>query len=135
MGQEQDQQRRPALSREALDPLLVNDRPDETFEATWRRAYRRRLLIVGTVLAVWTAGIEARLAYLQVARHEAYLTKANKQQLDIEVLAPKRAEILDRNGEVLAYSVCLLYTSDAADERSSVDLGGRRIIKKKTKRS
>ena len=23
---------------------------------------------------------------------------------------------------------CLLYTSDAADERSSVDLGGRRII-------
>src|SRR5678816_2959389 len=27
------------------------------------------------------------------------------------------------------YHVCLLYTSDAADERSSVDLGGRRIIK------
>ena len=30
---------------------------------------------------------------------------------------------------------CLLYTSDAADERSSVDLGGRRIIKKKTTRN
>ena len=29
-------------------------------------------------------------------------------------------------------NACLLYTSDAADERSSVDLGGRRIIKKKT---
>ena len=29
---------------------------------------------------------------------------------------------------------CLLYTSDAADERSSVDLGGRRIIKKKKHR-
>ena len=27
---------------------------------------------------------------------------------------------------------CLLYTSDAAHERSSVDLGGRRTIKKKT---
>ena len=27
---------------------------------------------------------------------------------------------------------CLLYTSDAADERSSLDLGGRRIIKKKS---
>ena len=25
-------------------------------------------------------------------------------------------------------NTCLLYTSDAADERSSVDLGGRRII-------
>ena len=29
------------------------------------------------------------------------------------------------------FYTCLLYTSDAADERSSVDLGGRRIIKKK----
>src|SRR5678816_4864073 len=32
-----------------------------------------------------------------------------------------------------SFSICLLYTSDAADERSSVDLGGRRIIKKKKK--
>eukprot|EP00658_Telonema_sp_P-2_P019985 TRINITY_DN17864_c0_g1_i1.p2 TRINITY_DN17864_c0_g1~~TRINITY_DN17864_c0_g1_i1.p2 ORF type:complete len:124 (+),score=42.18 TRINITY_DN17864_c0_g1_i1:370-741(+) len=29
------------------------------------------------------------------------------------------------------YGGCLLYTSDAADEEDSVDLGGRRIIKKK----
>ena len=28
---------------------------------------------------------------------------------------------------------CLLYTSDAADEEDSVDLGGRRIINKKIK--
>ena len=28
-------------------------------------------------------------------------------------------------------SPCLLYTSDAADESEGVDLGGRRIIKKK----
>ena len=32
-------------------------------------------------------------------------------------------------------NICLLYTSDAADERSSVDLGGRRIIKKKKNES
>ena len=32
------------------------------------------------------------------------------------------------------YLPCLLYTSDAADERSSVGLGGRRIIKKTTTR-
>ena len=36
----------------------------------------------------------------------------------------------DATGEYL-YGYCLLYTSDAADERSSVDLGGGRIIKKK----
>ena len=33
--------------------------------------------------------------------------------------------------EVVRAMACLLYTSDAADERSSVDLGGRRIIKNK----
>ena len=30
-------------------------------------------------------------------------------------------------------SACLLYTSDAADDLLCVDLGGRRIIKKKKK--
>ena len=29
--------------------------------------------------------------------------------------------------------ICLLYTSDAADEEDSVDIGGLRIIKKKNK--
>ena len=33
-----------------------------------------------------------------------------------------------------SHNNCLLYTSDAADERSSVDLGGRRIFKKKNKK-
>ena len=33
------------------------------------------------------------------------------------------------------FLVCLLYTSDAADEGLGVDLGGRRIIKKKQKES
>ena len=39
-----------------------------------------------------------------------------------------KKEMMEFNKEILG---CLLYTSDAADERSSVDLGGRRIIKKK----
>eukprot|EP00658_Telonema_sp_P-2_P010737 TRINITY_DN14061_c0_g1_i1.p2 TRINITY_DN14061_c0_g1~~TRINITY_DN14061_c0_g1_i1.p2 ORF type:complete len:100 (+),score=21.12 TRINITY_DN14061_c0_g1_i1:811-1110(+) len=34
---------------------------------------------------------------------------------------------------MLQLLTCLLYTSDAADEEDSVDLGGRRIIKKKKK--
>ena len=38
---------------------------------------------------------------------------------------------VEPNGRM--WYTCLLYTSDAADERSSVDLGGRRIIKKKKK--
>ncbi|HUR20897.1 MAG TPA: penicillin-binding transpeptidase domain-containing protein [Vicinamibacterales bacterium] len=104
MKREQDQ-RWSALSRAALDPLQTDDRPSETFEMTWRRDYRRRLLTLGAVLAIWTAGIEARLAFLQVIRHPAYLARAKDQQNRIETLAPKRAEIVDRNGEVFAYSV------------------------------
>ena len=45
-------------------------------------------------------------------------------------LRPVRQAIADSIDDLKA---CLLYTSDAADERSSVDLGGRRIIKKKKK--
>ena len=48
-----------------------------------------------------------------------------------EQLTP--AEFLGRMDQVGRDGACLLYTSDAADERSSVDLGGRRIIKKTTK--
>ena len=47
------------------------------------------------------------------------------------------AAIADQGLQTPAFSrdvPCLLYTSDAADERSSVDLGGRRTIKKQKKR-
>ena len=54
------------------------------------------------------------------------------------LLAKKTRDLLQNAGfQKIIYSTiknlgsCLLYTSDAADERSSVDLGGRRIIKKK----
>ena len=33
--------------------------------------------------------------------------------------------------QIRLYQICLLYTSDAADDMQCVDLGGRRIIKKK----
>ena len=49
----------------------------------------------------------------------------NRQSLSAAVAAGLLA-VGDEHG-----GACLLYTSDAADERSSVDLGGRRIIKKK----
>ena len=48
------------------------------------------------------------------------------------VLVADRARSQEVKTAVAQLKACLLYTSDAADERSSVDLGGRRIIKKKT---
>ena len=47
-------------------------------------------------------------------------------------LADELVEKVGSEFEIEHFEICLLYTSDAADERSSVDLGGRRIIKKKT---
>ena len=50
-----------------------------------------------------------------------------------EATAPPTLLFVDDEPGILSAlrRLCLLYTSDAADERSSVDLGGRRIIKKK----
>ena len=60
----------------------------------------------------------------------------NKQDLIVEIHIPllslQKTEYL--NGNYLKMNIncefCLLYTSDAADDGYSVDLGGRRIIKK-----
>src|SRR5680860_1925215 len=44
--------------------------------------------------------------------------------------------LLDIDGDAIVvsqFTFCLLYTSDAADDLLCVDLGGRRIIKKKKK--
>ena len=57
--------------------------------------------------------------------HLAFITQRGDAA---EKLAPV-AECFDV--ALAVAGICLLYTSDAADERSSVDLGGRRIIKKK----
>ena len=41
------------------------------------------------------------------------------------------ASAAEEHSTLASRAACLLYTSDAAAERSSVDLGGRRSIKKK----
>ena len=60
-------------------------------------------------------------------RVEGAFTPADR----IGQLTMRNLDIQDTRDKLGIYSNCLLYTSDAADERSSVDLGGRRIIKKK----
>ena len=62
-------------------------------------------------------------AYLSQPRLSDYL---NQYTLDQN---KDTGTLLSVNQQLLLS--CLLYTSDAADERSSVDLGGRRIVKKK----
>ena len=63
--------------------------------------------------------------------------KRQVEELNVyqEIVTGKRNHSEDKREDLSSlkdqYTGCLLYTSDAADERYSVDLGGRRIIKQK----
>ena len=61
-------------------------------------------------------------AVILIKKGKAYVCEMTAEEISATRGTPQQAGKL---------SPCLLYTSDAADERSSVDLGGRRIIKKK----
>jgi cell division protein FtsI (penicillin-binding protein 3) len=71
----------------------------------WRATMKSRLLVCAAALALWTAGIEARLVYLQIIDHAELMARADRQQMRTHVLPAKRGEIFDRKGRVLAYSV------------------------------
>jgi cell division protein FtsI (penicillin-binding protein 3) len=71
----------------------------------WRNTIHSRLLVCAAMLACWTVAIEARLVYLQVVQHTDMLARADRQQLRTIKLPAKRAEIVDRFGQPLAYSV------------------------------
>src|SRR5690606_16409131 len=67
---------------------------------------KRRIL-----LRVWVAGIFAlacflglvgRLWYLQVERYEGFAARADQNRIAVVPVPPRRGEILDRNGVVLA---------------------------------
>ena len=63
----------------------------------------------------------ARLYELNIGRNKLILMHTNLPENN-----PQDRQLTDR-----LYISCLLYTSDAADDLLCVDLGGRRIIKKK----
>ena len=79
-------------------------------------------------------GDDPHLAAGEAHRLDPHIGEGHAQQRHADALAGGEQHVHLAAGMSAADVVgCLLYTSDAADERSSVDLGGRRIIKKKTK--
>ena len=71
----------------------------------WRAVVRRRLLVTACVMTLWGIAIEARLVQLQVFQHDMLVERALRQRLRTIPTHPKRGEIVDRKGQVLAYSV------------------------------
>src|SRR5665648_1294046 len=69
---------------------------------------------------------------LGVFNSEIYIIDSKGNRFDVQMSPVSGKLHTIQNVMRLAQGVaCLLYTSDAADEEDSVDLGGRRIIKKK----
>jgi cell division protein FtsI (penicillin-binding protein 3) len=66
---------------------------------------RRRLLVVAAALITWTIVVVARLAQVQLARHDEYVVRAQRQQERTISLTPLRGSILDARGHLLAESV------------------------------
>ena len=88
-----------------IDPLQTGDRPDAAFESSWRAGIRRRIALILAILGLWTLSVEARLVQLQVFQHDALVASALGQQEHVSKLRGKRGDIVDRNGEMLAFSV------------------------------
>eukprot|EP00658_Telonema_sp_P-2_P063574 TRINITY_DN52329_c0_g1_i1.p1 TRINITY_DN52329_c0_g1~~TRINITY_DN52329_c0_g1_i1.p1 ORF type:complete len:143 (-),score=45.45 TRINITY_DN52329_c0_g1_i1:53-481(-) len=63
--------------------------------------------------------------------HYSLAGRGDPSTTALESTLVAKAGTLLTNTRVTSLDTCLLYTSDAADEEDSVDLGGRRIIKKK----
>ena len=65
----------------------------------------KRIRVLVAIMALWGIGIGARLYFLQVVRSESYIEKAAQHQQDIVKITPRRGDIMDRDGNVLAGSI------------------------------
>ena len=83
----------------------------------------RRMFIIGTAKLIIFGGLIARLFSLQINENKRYLTLSDKNRIREWKLPPTRGNITDYFGNIIAGNlkvyqlhICLLYTSDAADE-------------------
>ena len=77
----------------------------QTNPSLWRATLRSRIVVAAVLCGVWTAGIQARLVYLQVIQQDELQALADRQHNRTLTAPAKRGEIVDRTGRLLAYSV------------------------------
>src|SRR3569623_768597 len=66
------------------------------------RTFSRRAFIIAALQGGMLAVLGGRLAWLQVMQGKRYRVMAEKNRINVKVLAPARGEILDRTGTPLA---------------------------------
>ncbi len=72
---------------------------------SWRQAVGPRLMIVGVLFSLWALAVFARLVDLQVYQHDRLESLARRQQTKVEEEPAQRGDLVDRHGQVLAYTV------------------------------
>src|SRR5690625_5295116 len=61
-----------------------------------------RCLVAAITVIILFSSLGARLWYLQVVRYEGLAAQADQNRIAVLPLPPRRGEVFDRNGEVLA---------------------------------
>jgi penicillin-binding protein 2 len=82
------------------------------------RKIRRRLLLCAVLSIAGGALLLARLAYLQVLRHDDFQAQAEDNRIALVPVPPTRGLILDRNGLLMAQNIAY-YTLELAPSRFS----------------
>ncbi|MGD9603607.1 MAG: penicillin-binding protein 2 [Gammaproteobacteria bacterium] len=81
---------------------LTREPPSLKAQARDLAAFQRRLWIAIAGMAVLTAGLLARLAYLQIVHHAHYTTLSTENRLRVLPIPPTRGLVYSRNGVLLA---------------------------------
>eukprot|EP00656_Telonema_subtile_P006081 TRINITY_DN12790_c0_g1_i2.p1 TRINITY_DN12790_c0_g1~~TRINITY_DN12790_c0_g1_i2.p1 ORF type:complete len:135 (-),score=16.31 TRINITY_DN12790_c0_g1_i2:59-463(-) len=112
---EKDAPRRKGVDYEQVS---AGEQPDDS---SWRD-------ILDESTPVSSLGTREMLERLYRVNHMLLQTPRRRRRKSMKLLICELESHIDT---LTSARTCLLYTSDAADEEDSVDLGGRRIIKKK----
>src|SRR5664280_3686321 len=100
-----------------------------------KHAYSRRMLMRIIIMASIDGVFSSRKIMKLTNENFVYTYLSGKESPDFRTILRFKIQARRMMEKAFISTVhianCLLYTSDAADEEDSVDLGGRRIIKKK----
>ena len=86
-----------------------------------QQIFARKCTVIAIVFALIGVGAIVKLSFIQIINARSTAQAAQAERSRVRPILARRGRILDANGAVLAQSVerfniCLLYTSDAADE-------------------
>ncbi|NYT80173.1 penicillin-binding protein 2 [Alcaligenaceae bacterium] len=85
-----------------------------------------RVIVAGIFALICFLGLATRLWYLQVVRYEGLAARADRNRIAVVPIPPRRGEILDRNGVVLArnyrdYTLSVIPANVKGDVKDMLD--------------